>query len=591
MAGTLRHRGPDDQGVWTDCASGVALAHRRLSILDLSTAGHQPMVSCGGRYVIVLNGEIYNFRALREELSTSGHAFRGTSDTEVMLAAISAWGFDEALARFNGMFAFALWDREERLLRLGRDRLGEKPLYYGWAGNVFLFGSELKALRAHPNFNHPINRDALTLYLRYRYIPAPYSIYQGISKLRAGTFLTVPALQVRATPRVKTYWSAKEAAQRGLEDPLVASPEEAQERLEDLLADSVKIRLESDVPVGAFLSGGVDSSTVVALMQQESHQRVKTFCLGFEEADEAVYSAKVAQHLGTDHTDAYVTSKDALAVIPYIPSLYDEPFSDSSQIPTTMISAMAKRDVTVILTGDGGDELFCGYGRYELQPDLPASANGNGTRLERSGPECSTLECSIARYRARISQWPEPAAVVLGASEPATAFTEPCRWLQTDDVRNQMMHLDTIQYLPDDLLVKLDRAAMSVGLETRTPFLDHRLVEYAWRLPFQMKMNFGIRKWLLRQVLYRHVPAALIERPKQGFEVPLDTWLRNGLRDWAESLLDESRLQREGFFAPLPIKEKWDQHLAGNRRWRHYLWSILMFETWLERQRDLAFAN
>jgi asparagine synthase (glutamine-hydrolysing) len=577
--------------VWIDCASGVALAHRRLSILDLSAAGHQPMVSCCGRYVIVLNGEIYNFRALRDELSTSGHAFRGTSDTEVMLAAITAWGFDEALAKFNGMFAFALWDREEKVLRLGGTAWGKSRCITVGRGMWFLFGSELKALRVHPNFHHPINRDALTLYLRYRYIPAPYSIYQGISKLRAGTFLTVPALQAQATPRIKTYWSAKEAAQRGLADPFAGSPEEAQERLEDLLADSVKIRLESDVPVGAFLSGGVDSSTVVALMQQESHQRVKTFCLGFEEADEAVYSARVAQHLGTDHTDAYVTSEDALAVIPNIPSLYDEPFSDSSQIPTTMISAMAKRDVTVILTGDGGDELFCGYGRYELQPELPASANGNGTKPEYSGLECPTLECSIERYRERISQWPEPAAVVLGASEPPTAFTEPCRWLQTDDVRNQMMHLDTIQYLPDDLLVKLDRAAMSVGLETRTPFLDHRLVEYAWRLPFHMKMNFGIRKWVLRQVLYRHVPATLIERPKQGFEVPLDTWLRNGLRDWAESLLDASRIQREGFFDPRPIKEKWDQHLAGHRRWRHYLWSILMFETWLEQQRDLAFAN
>jgi asparagine synthase (glutamine-hydrolysing) len=581
MSGTLRHRGPDDQGVWIDCASRIALAHRRLSILDLSAAGHQPMQSACGRYVIVVNGEIYNFRSLRVELTTLGYNFRGNCDTEVMLAAISAWGFDKALARFNGMFAFALWDRKERQLRLGRDRLGEKPLYYGWANNVFLFGSELKALRAHPKFLNQIDRNALALYLRHGYIPAPYSIYEGILKVRAGTFLTIPALRVGAIPSIDTYWSAKEAAERGLSDPLVTSPEDAQERLEDLLADSVKLRMESDMPVGAFLSGGVDSSTVVALMQRESRQRVKTFCLGFEEANEAIHAAKVAEHLGTDHTEAYVTAEDASVMIPKIPSLYDEPFSDSSQIPTTLISALARRDVTVILTGDGGDELFCGYKRYELPEESPTADPTNGT----------SLKDRVARYRSRISQWPEPSAIVLGSSEPPTAFNEPSRWLQTDDFRNQMMHLDTIAYLPDDLLVKLDRAAMSVGLETRTPFLDHRLIEFVWRIPFQMKVNLGIRKWLLRQVLYRHVPAILIDRPKQGFEVPLDTWLRNGLRDWAESLLDKSRLRREGFFDADPIRDKWDLHVAGQSRWKHYLWTILMFETWLDQQHSSGFVQ
>lgn len=568
MGGTLCHRGPNAEGTWIDCEAGVALAHRRLSILDLSDAGRQPMQSPCGRYALMANGEIYNFRALREELERAGEAFRSHSDTEVMLAAISAWGLAGAVEKFDGMFAFAVWDRRDRQLHLGRDRIGEKPLYYGWAGSVFLFGSELKALRRHPCFDASIDRDALALYLRHGYVPAPYSIYRGIRKVMPGTTVTVAANGRRAEPREETYWSLKTAAERGLDDPFEGSPAEAALCLGELLERSVRLRMQSDVPVGAFLSGGYDSSTIVSMMQRANGRKVKTFTLGFEERSEAPFARDAARHLGTDHVEGYVTAADALRVIPQIPRIYDEPFSDSSQIPTFLISKLARRDVTVALTGDGGDELFCGYGRYDAK-----SAAGSDDS-ER-----------IGSYRTLVSQWKDPCRIVIGAHEPVTTLSQPERRLRTDEICNQMMYFDAITYLPDDLLVKLDRAAMAVGLETRVPFLDHQVIEFAWRLPLAMKVNEGRRKWVLRQVLYRDVPPALVDRPKQGFEVPLRSWLAGPLYDWAESLLEESRLQREGYFDAVPIREKWAMLLKGSNASRHLMWTILMFEAWLDYER------
>src|SRR5579871_2769537 len=495
MTGTLSHRGPDGDGTWVDREAGFAMGHRRLSILDLSSAGRQPMHSACGRYVISMNGEIYNFRELRQRLAGTVR-FIGTSDTEVMLAAISAWGLDRAIEEFNGMFAFALWDRETRRLHLGRDRVGEKPLYYGWSGDVFLFASELKALRRHPSFDASIDRNALALFLRYCCVPAPHSIYKGISKVMPGTIVTLDAAGPRREPKARTYWSAAQVAESSLADPVTCSPEEAADQLEQLLHDSVKLRMESDRPVGAFLSGGVDSSMVVAMMRRKGVSPVKTFSIGFEEADEAVHSRAVAKHLGTDHSEQYITSEDALRVIPRLPFLYDEPFSDSSQIPTFLISVLARQQVTVILTGDAGDELFCGYGRYSLPEQPLPSIHGSGVLNHER----------IRYYHSLRSYWTRPDSMVPGSSEPFNRMCDPALWLRAEDFRDQMMLMDTITYLPDDLLVKLDRASMAVGLETRTPFLDHRLIQYAWRLPFWMKLNGDVRKWILRQVLYRYVP-------------------------------------------------------------------------------------
>jgi asparagine synthase (glutamine-hydrolysing) len=573
MTSTLSHRGPDGEGVWVDQHAGIALGHRRLSILDVSDAGSQPMQSACGRYVLISNGEIYNFRALRAELEVLGCVFRGSGDTEVMLAAISIWGVRKAIEKCNGMFAFALWDRQLRRLHLGRDRIGEKPLYAGWAGRVFLFGSELKALRRHPDFQAAPDRNSLALFIRYCCIPAPWSIYQGINKILPGTIVTIG--EQGQAPHAETYWSTPVIARCGVDNSLDSygkSLDSAVEEFGALLADSVKLRLESDRPFGAFLSGGVDSSTIVALMQQVTNRPAKTFTIGFEEADEAVYARAVSAHLGTDHTERYISSDDALRVIPELPRLYDEPFSDSSQIPTFLISQLARESVTVVLTGDAGDELFGGYGRYRPSPKpLPPIHTNGVTDYER-----------IRYYQRRMSTWADPESLVLGSHEPATLMTDPANWLPTDDLVPQMMLMDSITYLPDELLVKLDRAAMAVGLEPRTPFLDHRLIEFSWRLPMDMKIRDGVRKWILRQLLYRHVPPFLIERPKQGFEIPLSRWLRNGLREWAESLLDEQRLTSEGFFDARQIREKWESHLSGDDTWKHFLWSILMFEAWLE---------
>jgi asparagine synthase (glutamine-hydrolysing) len=629
MADAIDYRGPDSRGVWLDGDHGVALGHRRLAILDLSPHGHQPMVSPSGRYVIVFNGEVYNFRELRRELAGRFH-FDGSSDTEVMLAAIEAYGLEAAVRRFVGMFAFALWDRERKRLHLVRDRLGIKPLYYGWLDGSFAFASETKAFRAHPGFSGEIDRDALGLLMRSNCIPAPYSIYRGIRKLPPGTILSL-AGPADAAAAPEAYWSARSVAEQGIADPFVGSDEEAVDALEDLLRDAVRLRMVADVPLGAFLSGGVDSSTVVALMQAQSDRPVRTYSIGSPDPgyDEAAHAAAVARHLGTDHTELYVTAETALAVIPKLPTFYDEPFADSSQIPTFLVSELARRDVTVSLSGDGGDELFGGYNRHVwgsrvwnamrrvplpvrrrvaryLEMSSPARwdrvyqlaerAVPQGLRQQMFGYKVTKLATVLPSrdpfelYQRLTSHWTDPSPVVIGASLPETLLSAS-PFDGDGDFRMQMMFFDLVTYLPDDILTKLDRASMAVSLEARVPLLDHRVVEFAARLPVSMKIRDGQGKWPLRQVLYRHVPRELIERPKTGFGIPLDRWLRGPLRDWAESLLDERRLRDEGFFHPGPIREKWAQHLSGRASWQYHLWDVLMFQAWLETQADRSGAR
>lgn len=621
MARQIIHRGPDDQGVWIDSEAGLALAHRRLSILDLSPQGHQPMLSHCGRYVIAFNGEVYNFVALRDELEQTSvaTAWRGHSDTEVMLAAIAAWGVNAALKKFVGMFAFALWDRETRTLTLARDRLGEKPLYYGWQGETFLFGSELKALKAHPAFVGEIDRDALTLFLRHNAIPAPYSIYKNIHKLPPGTLLQLHAGQKDARP--VAYWSARLVAEAGQSNLFRGSDAEAVAELERLLGQVVSGQMVADVPLGAFLSGGIDSTTIVALMQVHSTRPVKTFTIGFNEAgyNEAEHAHTVARHLGTEHTELYVTPQDAMDVIPNLAAIYDEPFADSSQIPTCLVSRLARQHVTVSLSGDGGDELFGGYNRYFWARDIwrklgwmprplraamagvlttvpPTSWNTAFQKLERWLParlryanpgdklhkaaEILAVRSPEEIYLGLVSHWKNPARLVPGSHEPPTLLTDPAQRADLPDFEHRMMYLDTVTYLPDDILTKVDRAAMAVSLETRVPLLDHRVVEFAWSLPLHMKIRHGQGKWLLRQVLYRHVSQAMMERPKMGFGVPIDHWLRGPLKSWAEELLNASSLEAGGYFRAAPIREKWDEHLSGRRNWSYYLWDVLMFEAW-----------
>jgi asparagine synthase (glutamine-hydrolysing) len=628
MSNALTHRGPDDMGMWEDPAVGIALGHRRLSILDLSPLGRQPMVSGCGRYVASFNGEIYNFKMLRHELEERGHCFRGRSDTEVMLSAISQWGLEPAVTRFNGMFAIAIWDREARQLHLVRDRMGEKPIYYGWAGDTFLFASELKAFRTYPGFKASIDRNAVALFLRHGYIPAPHSIYDGIAKVLPGTIVSI-APHRGLEPQTRAYWSAAHAAERGTSHPFQGSVADAITCLDELLRDAVKLRMEADVPLGAFLSGGVDSSTIVALMQAQSARPVRTFSIGFHESayNEAHHAKTVAAHLGTAHTELYVTPGEAMDVIPRLPMMYDEPFADSSQIPTYLVSELTKRQVTVALTGDGGDELFCGYDRYFLTAHLWRSISAQPLALRRPAAralralspsawarlfrhiapllperfrlpnpgdkphrlaEMLTADSMEALYLTVVSMWKNPASVVLGSSEPRTALTDAARWLQSREPLDRMMLLDMMTYLPDDILAKVDRAGMAVSLETRVPFLDHRLVELAWQLPLSMKVHAGQGKWILRQVLNRYVPPALLDRPKMGFAVPIDLWLRGGLREWAESLLDEKRLADEGIFQVDSIRTKWTEHLSGTGSWHYYLWTILMFQAWLEQEHSLA---
>jgi len=619
MAQCIAHRGPDYAGVWVDGDAGIALAHRRLAILDVSPTGHQPMASASQRYVIIFNGEIYNHLSLRTALECP--QWRGHSDTETLLAGLEAWGVEATLRKTVGMFALALWDRAERTLYLARDRMGEKPLYYGWHNGVFLFGSELKALKAHPMFGAEVNRDALTLYLRHSCIPAPYSVYKGIRKLLPGVLLKVGRVGEDSTT---AYWTLNDTVAAGRSSPFEGSDAAAIAALEAQLDESIRLQCVADVPLGAFLSGGVDSSTVVALMQAQSSRPVRTFTIGFHETNynEAEDAKAVARHLGTDHTELYVTPEETRAVIPSLPVLYDEPFADSSQVPTFLVSKLARQQVTVSLSGDGGDELFGGYNRYfwgdqiwrkiawlptSLRKGLaralamaPASRWDSlyrrldfmlpdrlrvvqlGEKLHKLSERMATVRDVDDLYFSLVSEWKQPADVVIKGAELSTLLTDKAAWPRQLAPEHRMMYLDMMSYLPDDILTKVDRAAMGVSLETRVPLLDHRVVELAWRLPLSMKIRDGQGKWILRQVLYKYVPRELIERPKMGFGIPIGEWLRGPLRGWAEALLDESRLEQEGFFDPAPIRKKWDEHLSGRRDWQQCLWSVLMFQAWLE---------
>jgi asparagine synthase (glutamine-hydrolysing) len=623
MATTLRHRGPNESGVWADAQAGIALSVRRLAILDLSPTGHQPMESSSGRYIIVFNGEIYNCEYLRDELSEGqdAYSFRGSSDTEVMLAAFESWGVEASVPRFNGMFAFAVWDRNDKSLTLGRDRFGEKPLYYSRIGRHFIFGSELKALRACPHFAGEVDVSAIALFLRYSCVPAPRSIYTNTSKLPPGSLLKISERDLDINPQ--PYWALGEVINGASATPFKGTESEAVEELEWLLRDSVRMRMRSDVPLGAFLSGGIDSSTVVSLMQAQSRSPVRTFSIGNhdEELDEAKEASAVAHHLGTEHHELYVTSQEALAVISSLPDIYDEPFADPSQIPTVLVSRLAGQYVTVSLSGDGGDELFGGYTRHAWSDTLSRRLDHVPMFLRKLGaaglrtlpPEhwdilfrtcspaiparwrqrmpgyklyklASVLELQGAHslYQRLSSHWLDTTKILRGVSEAAEHHVHQ-RFPR--HIAEEMMYLDTLTYLPDDILVKLDRATMACSLEGRVPFLDHRVVEFAWKLPLPMRIRQHQGKWILRQILYRYVPPEMVNRPKSGFGVPLATWLRGPLRDWAEALLDGTRLREDGYFQPELIMKMWREHLSGRMNWEYHLWDVLMFQAWLDQSR------
>jgi asparagine synthase (glutamine-hydrolysing) len=648
MAGAIAHRGPDGAGVWTDPSVGLALGHRRLSVVDLSSAGDQPMLSTNERWVIVFNGEIYNHLDLRRDLKSDGAAptWRGTSDTETLLASISHYGFERTLQKTVGMFSIALWDRQDRILSLARDRFGEKPLYYGWTGRgaerAFVFGSELKSLRAYEGFDSQICRHALTEYFRYMYVPAPRSIYAGIFKLEPGSLLTIQgtpptfasgesiwSVEAGGSFRVHRWWSLDGSVSRGILDPIKDEAQAVQE-LQECLEQSIKLQSLADVPLGAFLSGGVDSSTVVALMQSRASRPIKTFTIGFDVQgfDEAPYAAAVARHLGTEHHETRVTPSMALAVLPTLPHMYDEPFADSSQVPTHLVCRAARDRVTVALSGDAGDELFGGYNRYiwgqrlwqkvswlphplrralgmgiNVVPPVWWSGLGDMAGMARLDEKAYKLAERLKHmrnlddlYESLVTEWPKGSALVLRGDDAGAAFAGSsglagaiCRSelpLGLVDPISRMMLRDTLTYLPDDILCKVDRASMACSLETRAPFLDHRVVELAWRLPTHMKIRGNQGKWALRQILYKYVPKELIERPKAGFGIPVGVWLRGPLREWAEAIVSPQRLAAEGYLDPGIVTRVWNEHQSGGRDHTTKLWAVLMFGAWLEYQHN-----
>jgi len=615
MTDTMVHRGPDSSGTWLDADHGVALGHRRLSIRDLSPTGRQPMVSTCERYVIIYNGEVYSHDEMRADLERGGHRFRGTSDTEVILAGCAEWGVEATARRLIGMFAFALYDRRERRLSLVRDRVGIKPLYWGNFPGLFIFGSELKPLRRHPGWTPAIDRDAVSSFMRHNYIPAPHSIYRGVRKLTPGTVLTV---HDGVVSEERPFWSLDDVVAQGLRSRRPRQDREVIDELDTLLGDAVRRRMVADVPLGSLLSGGIDSTLVTALMRQHSNRPVRTFSIGFREQgfDEAPYAKAIARHLGTEHTELYVDSSLAIDVVPRLPHIYDEPFADSSQLPTYLVCELTRRHVTVVLSGDGGDELFAGYKRYELARSLWTRANtvpewlraptiamarrvspagwdrlghfiprrvrpvNFGARMHQVADRISLWDPD-ALYRQMLSHWQSPDVLVRDGHEyKGVLWSEHSRQL-VPDFNERMQYYDLLTYLPDDILTKVDRASMAVSLEARVPLLDHRVIEYSWTLPYAFKWRNAQSKWALRRVLDRYVPETLIDRPKTGFGVPFADWIRGPLRDWAENLLSESRLERDQLLDPLPIRERWTAHLAGTN-WGYPLWNVLMLNAWLD---------
>ena len=632
MRHALRRRGPDDEGSWIDPHSGVGLAHTRLAVIDLSANGHQPMASSSGRYQITFNGEIYNYREIATTLSASGFSPKGGSDTEVLLAALEQWGLEKTLQLLNGMFAFAIWDKKDNTLYLARDRMGEKPLYYGWLGREFVFASQLNALEAHPKWDKDICRNALSLFMRYAYIPAPHSIYKGIYKLPPACYLSIPAHNPNlrndfsAFPdgsteqnRPRKYWDLCSVANSGIANRDSESTKDYVDTFQNLLSKSVKSQMVADVPIGAFLSGGIDSSLIVALMQSHATQPIKTFTIGFDVNgfDEAPFARAVADHIGTEHIELYVSGNDTIDVVPSLADVYDEPHADPSDVPSILVSRLARQDVTVCVSGDGGDELFCGYNRYlhsdriwrsiskypawlrklaaqtitSVAPStwdtvsriVPRSPPRAGYKLHKLADSLHSKDVQDV-YRRLISAWQEPSELVLSSSEPDSFFASENTLNGDMHFTDQMAYWDQVAYLPDDNLAKMDRASMSVGLESRAPLLDRDIVEFSWNLPFEMKISSGQSKRLMRDLLYRYVPRKLIERPKMGFSIPIGEWLRGPMMEWCEDTIHYDTLSHQGLLDPSLVHQLWREHKSGRVEGQNALWAVLMFQSWLARR-------